>query len=75
MVEPPLLKNIKVNWDNYFQYVEKIKRFQTTMQMQYLFGSFEKHASFLLRESEPPPPERQSRGLPPPENLPPENKN
>ena len=33
VVEPTPLKNMKVNWDEYFQYMEKENMFQTTNQM------------------------------------------
>jgi len=30
------LKNMKVSWDDYFQYMEKYKMFQTTNQYNYI---------------------------------------
>ena len=38
VVEPTPLKNIKVNWDDYSQYMEK-KMFQTTNQMRFYGGA------------------------------------
>jgi len=32
VVEPTPLKNMKVNWDDYSQYMETYKMFQTTNQ-------------------------------------------